>query len=36
MTNLTANHEDTIILLKRGLAVGEGKNGWLGVRGKLK
>ena len=34
MTNLTANHEDTRLILNRGLAVGEDRSGGLYLRGK--
>ena len=34
LTNLSANHEDTRLILNRGLTVGEDKTGGLGLRGK--
>ena len=34
LTNLSANHQDTRLILNRGLTVGEDKTGGLGVRGK--
>ena len=34
LTNLTANHEDTRLIVNRGLTVGEDKTGGLALRGK--
>ena len=34
LTNLTANHEDTRLIINRGLTVGEDKTGGLALRGK--
>ena len=34
LTNLSANHEDTRLVLRRGLTVGDDKTGGLGLRGK--
>ena len=34
LTNLTANHEDTRLIVNRGLTVGDDKTGGLALRGK--
>jgi hypothetical protein len=34
LTNISENHEETCLILNRGLTIGEDKTGGLGLRGK--